>query len=45
MIHNQIVKAIKLNRINITQHARQEAKNDQLKLEDILHSTISGETI
>ncbi len=40
-----IINAIKTDRINITQHARREAKEDNLILDEILYSTQSGEII
>lgn len=40
-----IINAIKTDRINITQHARREAKEDNLILDEILYSTQSGQII
>ena len=40
-----IISAIQANRINITQHARKEAKDDNLLLDEILYSTQKGEVI
>ena len=40
-----IIKAIERNRVNITKHAREEAKNDSLILDDIFFSTRNGEII
>jgi len=40
-----IIDSIRSNRINITHHARQEAKNDSLILEQILYATENGEII
>ena len=42
---DNLTEAIQLNKINITRHARQEAKNDLLTLDDILFSTDNGEII
>ena len=38
-----IIEAIQANRINITSHARKEAKEDALMLSDITYSTCHGE--
>jgi hypothetical protein len=40
-----IIKAIQANRVNITQHARKEAKEDSLLLDEIFDSTQNGEVI
>ncbi|RPJ54576.1 MAG: DUF4258 domain-containing protein [Dehalococcoidia bacterium] len=40
-----IINAIQANRVNITQHARKEAKDDNLLLDEILYSTRNGEII
>lgn len=40
-----LINAIQANHINITQHARREAKEDSLLLDEILHSTQKGEVI
>lgn len=40
-----IKKAIERNRVNITKHARDEAKNDSLILDEILLSTCNGEIV
>jgi len=40
-----IIDSIRSGRINITYHARQEAKNDSLLLDDILNATENGEVI
>lgn len=40
-----IIKAIQANRVNITQHARKEAKEDSLLLDEIFYSTQNGEVI
>jgi hypothetical protein len=40
-----IIKAIQANRANITQHARKEAKEDRLLLDEIFYSTQNGEVI
>lgn len=40
-----IIKAIQANRVNITQHARKEAKEDNLLLDEIFDSTQNGEVI
>ena len=40
-----IIDAVQSNRINITRHARQEAKSDSLVLDEILYATHSGEII
>jgi hypothetical protein len=40
-----IIKAIQVNRVNITQHARKEAKEDSLLLDEIFYSTQNGEVI
>ncbi len=41
----QIIKAIQSNKINITLHAREEAKNDFLLLDEIFYSTRHGKII
>lgn len=40
-----IIQAIQAERVNITQHARREAKEDDLLLDEIMHSTQQGEII
>ena len=40
-----IIDSVKSNRFNITNHAREEAKNDLLLLDDIIFSTCNGEVI
>ncbi|OQX61142.1 MAG: hypothetical protein B6I38_09675 [Anaerolineaceae bacterium 4572_5.1] len=40
-----IINAIQIKRVNITQHARQESRNDNLTLDEIFFSTIHGEII
>lgn len=40
-----LINAIQVNRVNITQHARREAKEDNLLLDEILYSTRTGEII
>ena len=40
-----IINAIQAERINITQHARKEAKDDNLMLDKIFFSTQHGEII
>ena len=40
-----IVEAVRANRINVTQHARLEARNDILTLDEILFSTQQGAII
>ena len=40
-----IIHSIQSSRINITHHARQEAKNDSLLLDQILYATENGEII
>jgi len=40
-----ITNAIRSERINITQHARKEAREDNLMLDEIFFSTIQGEII
>ena len=40
-----IINAVHANRVNITQHARKEAKEDNLVLDDIFFSTRNGEII
>ena len=40
-----IIDAVHNDRVNITHHARQEAKNDSLFLDDILYATCNGEII
>ena len=42
---NVIIDSVQSNRVNITHHARQEAKNDSLLLDDIYFSTCNGEII
>jgi len=42
---DDIIEAIRLNRVNITLHARKEAKEDLLKSDDIFFSTCYGEII
>jgi hypothetical protein len=40
-----LINAIQADRMNVTQHARREAKEDNLLLDEILHSTRNGEII
>jgi hypothetical protein len=40
-----IINAIQANRVNITQHARKEAQEDNLLLDEIFDSTQNGEVI
>ena len=40
-----IIDSIQTERINITHHARQEAKNDSLLLDQILYAAKNGEII
>jgi hypothetical protein len=40
-----IIEAIQADRLNITSHARKEAKEDDLILSDITYSTCHGEMI
>jgi len=40
-----IIDSVRSNRVNITHHAREEAKNDSLLLDDIFFSTCNGEII
>ena len=40
---DEIIEAIHASRVNITFHARKEAENDKLVLDDIFHSTQTGE--
>ena len=42
---DEIVQAIEANRINVTLHARREARNDSLSLGEIFFSTCEGEII
>ncbi len=42
---DKIIEAIHATRVNITLHARKEAENDSLVLDDIFHSTQTGEII
>ena len=42
---DEIIEAIHATRVNITLHARREAENDLLVLDDIFHSTQTGEII
>lgn len=41
----EIIKAIQAKRVNITYHAREEAKNDSLLLDEIFFSTRQGELL
>ena len=41
----RIVKAIKEDKIRITDHADEEAQNDELNFEEIFYSVIKGEII
>jgi len=43
-IHD-IIRAIQADTVNITLHARKEAKEDSLKLDDIFFSALHGEII
>lgn len=40
-----VIQAIQADRVNITQHARKEAKEDGLKLDEIFFSVRCGELI
>ncbi|RME45895.1 MAG: DUF4258 domain-containing protein [Caldilineae bacterium] len=40
-----LIQAVQANRINITQHARREAREDNLLLDEIIHSIQNGEII
>lgn len=40
-----IINAIQVARVNITQHGRTEAKEDNLLLDDIFYATQNGEII
>jgi hypothetical protein len=40
-----IIAAIRTNKVNITQHAREEARNDGLIVDEILFATRQGEII
>ena len=42
---DQIVAAIQANQVNVTLHARREARNDSLILDEILFSARHGEII
>ena len=42
---NTIINSVQSNRVNITHHARVEAKNDSLRLDDIFFATCNGEII
>ncbi|QTA86151.1 DUF4258 domain-containing protein [Desulfonema magnum] len=42
---HKIIRAIETNCVNITLHARKEAKDDSLRLDDIFFSTCHGEII
>ena len=42
---NKIIQAIQADRVIVSRHAREEAENDNLKLEPILFSAIKGEII
>jgi hypothetical protein len=42
---DNILQSIRAGKINVTQHAREEAKNDRLILDEILYSTGHGEII
>lgn len=42
---NVIIDSVQSNRVNITHHAREEAKNDSLLLDDIFFATCNGEII
>jgi hypothetical protein len=42
---NQIIDAIRKDRIRITDHADEEAQNDRLYFDEIYYSTIRGEII
>ena len=45
MKRNLIIRAIESNSVNITHHARKEAKEDLLKLDEIFFSARCGELI
>ncbi len=40
-----IIKSVRAKRVNITHHAKEEAKNDLLLLDDIFKSIYNGEII
>ena len=42
---NNIIGAIRNNRIQITDHADEEAENDQLTFDEIYFSVLNGEVI
>lgn len=42
---SKIVSSIRSNRVRITNHADEEAQNDNLSYEEIFFSTITGEII
>jgi hypothetical protein len=41
----EIIKAVKSGRVNVTAHAREEARDDVLLLDDIFFSVNNGEII
>ena len=41
----QIIQAIQTDRVIVSRHAREEAENDNLKLEQIFSSVLRGEII
>jgi len=41
----KIIKAVKSGHVNVTAHAREEARNDMLFLDDIFFSVNNGEII
>jgi hypothetical protein len=41
----EIIEAVQAERVNITQHARKEAKEDNLVLDDVFSATCRGEII
>ena len=45
MINDNIIEAIRHNRIKITDHADEEAENDQLTFDEIYFSVFNGEII
>lgn len=42
---DEIIEAIQLEQVRITDHADEEADNDELDIEDVLQSVFNGEII
>ena len=42
---NEIIEAIELAQVRVTDHAREEAKEDQLTIDDVLYTVIRGGVI